>query len=456
MRASNDLRRDLLAVRRHLWFVVLVFVVSLGAAAASLLLMPPSNEARFRAGVTLSSLAPLFGPDTLPTMEDFARLATSPEALEMTSQALTEEGMDVPAEELGGKLSAEARRGQSAIDFTVNNDDSDLALTIARAWSWAFAQLAPERAPDLVREATLPYQTQLERAEDELETKRQAVADLGGTTATADDAGTTTQFGALGASYQAKAEALAAREVERSDMQNTLDVLRFAAAGGTPLSADQLRLLLAAVLPTDTPLDQSLKAEDAVAALELRLFALDSSIASLTQEVQALESTLNQRSSDLERAISELRAAEENHEVASRLAQSYQLVGDLLTVNVTILREPQLQTAGNLDWLARLGAAAAFAAVVGVLGALALGQVSGRRRRSVPASNPRPDPQAPPGSPPLPPTPKWPRATTNPHSSSRSRDWERGLSFAGTALAVILLVGVLGTMTRRRREGRRS
>ncbi len=453
MPASNDLRRDLLALRRHLWFVVVVFVVALGAAAASLLVMPSSNEASFRAGVAVSSLPPLFGPDTLPTMDDFARLATSEEALEETSGALEEAGIDVPAEQLAGKLSAEARRGQNAIDFTVKDDDSDTALTIARAWSGVFAELAPAGAPELQREASLPYQTQLERAEDELDEKRQAVADLGGAALLGETETTATaQFGALGASYETKAEALAVKEVERSDMQNTLDILRLAAAGEASLSADQLRLLLAGILPADTVLDRSFSAEQATAALELRLAALNSSIASLGQEVQAAESVLGQRSSDLERAVSELGAAEENYQVASRLAQSYQVVGDLLTVNVTTLREPQLDTAGKLDWLARLGAAAAFAAVVGVLGALALDRIPRRGGGSMRAGNPKPKPHAQPVNPSPPPAPERPRTTA--YSPAKRRDWQHRLWFGGTGLAVLLLLGVLGTLTRRQRSRR--
>ncbi len=463
MRASNELRRDLLALRRHLWFLILVFVVALTAAAASLFIAPASDEASFRARVSVFSLAPLAEPNTLaivPTTDDFARLATSPEALEKTSQALGEQGVNISSDELAAKLSAQTRTGQNAIDFTVKTDDSDLSLKIAKAWSEAFAALAPAKAPDLERQATGGYQVQLDQARAQLEQKRQALAYLGNVTLPGETGtGPQAQFSALAATYEAKTEALAQREVERSDVQNTLDTLRAAVASGTYLSTAQLRLLLAGVLTADTDLGPTLSTTQAITALELRLAALDSSLTTLRQEVQGLEATLNQRSGSVQLATAELQAAEQNYEAASRIAQSYELVAQQLTVSVAVLQGPQAARAGVLDWTARLAAAAAFAAVVGVLGALALEQLSGRRSRAAPAATPRPTHQ------PLPRNPSPPAGVSltklRPSAPKRGKltAWERPMQFTATGLAILLLVGVLGTMSRRqrprpRREGR--
>ena len=463
MRASNELRRDLLALRRHLWFVIVVFVVALAAAVASLFIAPSSNEAGFRDRVSVFSLAPLAEPNTLatvPTTDDFARLSTSPEALERTSQALSQQGVNVPPDDLAGKLSARARPGQNAIDFTVKTDDSDFSVQIARAWSQVFAELAPAKAPDLERQATGGYQVQLERAQAQLEQKRQALTYLGVATLPGETgASPQAQFSALAATYQAKTEALAQREVERSDIQNTLNTLRAAVESRTYLSTAQLRLLLAGVLPADTDLGQTLTATQAITALELRLAALDSSLAALRQEVQGLEATLNQRSASVQQATAELQAAEQNYEAASRIAQSYELVAQQLTVSVAVLKGPHAAREGVLDWAARLAAAAAFAAVVGVLGALALEQISGRGSRAAPTATPRPAPQ------PLSRNPSPPagvRLTKLRPSSPRPgkrKAWERPTQLTATGLAILLLVGVLGTMSRRqrsrhRREGR--
>jgi hypothetical protein len=459
VRASNELRRDLLALRRHLWFLVLVFVVALTAAAASLFIAPASDEASFRASVSVFSLAPLAEPNTLaivPTTDDFAALATSPEALAKTSQALDEQGVSISSDDLAGKLSAQARTGQNAIDFTVKTDDSDLSLKIARAWSEAFAALAPAKAPDLERQATGGYQVQLDQARAQLEQKRQALAYLGNVILPGETgAGPQAPFSALAATYQAETGALAQKEVERSDVQNTLDTLRAAVASGTYLSAAQLRLLLAGVLPAETDLGTTLTAAQAIAALELRLAALDSSLTALRQEVQGLEATLNQRSGSVQLATADLQAAEQNYEAASQIAQSYELLAQQLTVSVAVLKGPQAARAGVLDWTARLAAAAAFAAVVGVLGALALEQLSGRRRRATPTATPRPAPQ------PLPRNPSPPAGVSltklkrdSPPAGSR-RAWERPMQFTATGMAILLLIGVLGTMSRRQRPRRR-
>jgi hypothetical protein len=463
VRASNELRRDLLALRRHLWFLVLVFVVALTAAAASLFIAPAGNEASFRASVSVFSLAPLSEPNTLaivPTTDDFARLATSAEALEKTSQALGEQGVNISSDELAGKLSAQARRGQNAIDFTVKTDDSDLSLKIARAWSEAFAALAPAKAPDLERQATGGYQVQLDQARAQLEQKRQALAYLGNVILPGETgAGPQAPFSALAATYQAETGALAQKEVERSDVQNTLDTLRAAVASGTYLSAAQLRLLLAGVLPAETDLGTTLTAAQAIAALELRLAALDSSLTALRQEVQGLEATLNQRSGSVQLATAELQAAEQNYEAASRITQSYELLAQQLTVSVAVLQGPQAARAGALDWTARLAAAAAFAAVVGVLGALALEQISGRRRRAAPTATPRPAPQPLPRNPSPPAGVSLTKLKRDSPQTARRKAWERPMQFTATGLAILLLIGVLGTMSRRqhprrRREGR--
>ena len=79
--------------------------------------------------------------------------------------------------------------------------------------------------------------------------------------------------------------------------------------------------------------------------------------------------------------------------MASRLAQSYEVVGEQMTVLVTTAKEPQQEGRGVLDWLARFAAAAAFAAVVGVLGALALEQVSGKGSHPAATTISRPAPQ---------------------------------------------------------------
>lgn len=97
-------------------------------------------------------------------------------------------------------------------------------------------------------------------------------------------------------------------------------------------------------------------------------------------------------------AQAELDAAEENYVIASRLEQAYEVVARTLKVDVVVERGPHLKGGGSLDWAGRLGAAAAFGLVVGVLGALALEALARRgvgAGRTAPGAAERPRSPAP-------------------------------------------------------------
>jgi hypothetical protein len=118
----------------------------------------------------------------------------------------------------------------------------------------------------------------------------------------------------------------------------------------------------------------------------------------MKSQVDLLLLALEARSVDLEQAMAELGAAEENYIVASRLAQSYLVVGDTLKVNVALVKQPYVEESALLDWTGRFAAAAALALVVGVLGALALDRAFGGRASivSVALTAPPPRPRRPP------------------------------------------------------------
>jgi hypothetical protein len=179
MAESGGLGRDLLALRRHLWFPVAALVLALAVAAGVGLASSPNDEAAFRVRVGLSALPPLFGPPILPSTEDLARLATSPEVLEQASVTLADEGIQVSPEELADRVTASVGGGEGAIGFTVRDGSGERVLAMARAWESAFAAMAQEQAPELERRAAADYQTQLNLAASLLEEKRQAAAGQG-------------------------------------------------------------------------------------------------------------------------------------------------------------------------------------------------------------------------------------------------------------------------------------
>lgn len=255
MLQREDLRRDVRALRRHLWFPAAAVLVALAAAAALGLVAGAEDRAEFRLRVEPIALPPLFGPPTLPGPADFAAFATSAPVLEATATQLRDENI-AGADALASRLSASPRPNQPSIDFTVRGEH---ALAVAEAWRDQFMALLPASLPELERQVTSDYALQLEQARNEL-MSRQAEAASG-------------------------------------------DVF----------------------------------AEVALAA------------------------------------------ARENYQVAERLAQSYEVVGQTMKATVAQQERPHLTRSGPLDWSARLGAALAFGLMVGVIGTAALEAWSRRR-----------------------------------------------------------------------------
>lgn len=441
MNFSDELRRDLSSLRRYLWLLLLVLAVALAAAGASFFFAPRSKDASFRHSLALSSLPPLFGPDTLPTMDDFARLALSDEALNRTSEALRGQGIDLSPDALRAALSTRARHNQNAIDFTAAFDNDDVSLAVARAWSGVFVELAPERAPDLQREASAPYQRQLERAQAEVEQKRERLAELGLVAGAGDEAASPLQ-----AAYEAKAAALAEKEVEQTDISNLIAALR--SSDPSSLSAGQLRLLLSGLLPPDAAVNPDLTVPQAIAALELRARSLDATVLALREEVEQLATAIDESGTQVQQALTELAAAEENYEVASRLAQSYEVVGDLLQVGVFTVQEPHLRETGVLSYASRFAAAGAFALVAGMLGAVGLGQLQSRGRRGPPARRQSALPTRVLESPVEDKAPLLRVRFRAPRR--RTAGANAYLQFGASALALLLLVGILGTLLPRK------
>lgn len=255
MLLREDLRRDVRALRRHLWFPAAAVVVALLVAAGLGLAAGSEDRAEFRLRVEAAALPPLFGPPALPGAAEFANFALSAPVLDATAQRLRDQ--NIPgADTLPGRLSAAARPNQPAVDFTVRGPH---ALAVAEVWRDQFVDLLPAALPDLERQVTSDYARQLEQARREL------------------------------ASKQAEA------------------------ASG-----------------------------DIYAELALA-------------------------------------AAQENYQVAERLFQSYDVVGQTMKASVGQQERPHLTGNGPLDWSARLGAALAFGLVVGVIGAAALEAWSRRR-----------------------------------------------------------------------------
>ncbi len=78
-------------------------------------------------------------------------------------------------------------------------------------------------------------------------------------------------------------------------------------------------------------------------------------------------------------AQQQLKAAEENYETASKLAQSYEVVATTMKAQAFIVVAPHTQSAGVGSTAGRLGAAVAIGLLAGVIGALLLDYAMRRR-----------------------------------------------------------------------------
>jgi hypothetical protein len=93
--------------------------------------------------------------------------------------------------------------------------------------------------------------------------------------------------------------------------------------------------------------------------------------------LQLTQATLAFESGDAA-SVQRLGAAEENYATASRLVQSYEIVGGSMRVAAITVEAPHMHSGGLGSTRARVGAALATGVVSGVAGAMALAYIRGR------------------------------------------------------------------------------
>ena len=433
---------------RYVGLVTLVFAVAIGTAVASLFFANPAKDASFRADVTLHNLPSSVDSGSLPGTEQFAAVATSPVAMKRTSDSLAKEGLNIGAAELPDRLVVAARLDGKTLDFAVKYGDGDTALAVARAWSDVALKLMPEQAPALELQAAAPQRDQLERAGEELQKRRAAVSELEGPALVGQAAGG--RIGVIATEYQTTLVAIARKGVERTSLQAALDRLHTAFGEGTALSRSQLRVILAGVLPADVTLDGSLSPEEAAAALEIRLKAVDSAVAGMQQEAQFLRRALDKTTSDLQQATVDMEAAEDSYRAAEAAVHSLQVAASSIQAEASLVQSPHLDRGGAFEWGIRLGAAAAIAFVVSVLGVLMLRRSRGRTSERVRAVQTY---AAGPNVPPV--TGNVWRAREAAACESGQKKMRHRTEAVVAAVIAVLLAGLLGTFAVRQRSRRR-
>jgi hypothetical protein len=165
----------------------------------------------------------------------------------------------------------------------------------------------------------------------------------------------------------------------------------------------------------------------------------------MQQEAQFLQTALDQKSGDLQRAMAEMQAAEDNYQAAARVVQSYQVAASTIQAEATLLQSPHINRGGALEWATRLSVAVAIALVMSILGVLFLSRVRGRNARSVVVSRGA-------GARPVPQPAPTPRRQNTAVLNRRRRVARHRAEALFAALATVLLAGLLGTFAARQRS----
>ncbi len=158
---SPGLYADLDVIRRYAWLPAISVTVAIVVALITGAFTSSSDEARFRVNVLVDALPPLFGPPTLPSPFDYARLATSDDVV---SNVAAQAG--VPVDQLKPRLHADAQVSRPEIDFRVTGAN---ARSISHVWLEAFGGAVASQSGALERSVTQNYRVQLDTARDELQ-----------------------------------------------------------------------------------------------------------------------------------------------------------------------------------------------------------------------------------------------------------------------------------------------
>ncbi|MFQ5879728.1 MAG: hypothetical protein ACE5IZ_06115, partial [Dehalococcoidia bacterium] len=167
--------------------------------------------------------------------------------------------------------------------------------------------------------------------------------------------------------------AAARADVQRQlfNVEQATTVVRQAIGDGTT-SVAMLRAALAGLAVPDAASMELDSHQELLQALELRRQILSLSLSRLDQEVDSLERRLQ----EIDPLLVARDAARANYQEAMQLLQAAQIP----TLVARVAAPAATATADGIGWLPRLGAAAAFGLVVGVVGAFGLEALPSIRR----------------------------------------------------------------------------
>jgi hypothetical protein len=347
--AQNDLWHDVSVILKHIRFIVALFAVAIVVAVATGLAMNTESRATSEAEIDIKAGTPLFGADeTVPTLDTLADLAESDEV----TQAATE-GLSMDPAELRNNVTVRTEAANPAdrdsvdrlsIEATGTSKEQakDMATAVMDAFTEAAEGLGSDpRGLELLREQeTLALQRLQEFDQEQLFELAQVQTDLG-----------------------VQRRLLTSLPSEVSAIDQALELVQ--AEGSRPLG--ELVVAVSGVLGGSQGIEQASTVEELRGGLELRRELTGR----LMEETQLQVSVLEKREQELLLDTADQSAALSVYNVALRDLQAADLAAAQTETEVTVTASG-VDTSESVDWLTRLGAAAAFGLVVGVAAAFAL------------------------------------------------------------------------------------
>jgi capsular polysaccharide biosynthesis protein len=346
--SGHDFRTDALVVLKHSRFIAVLFLAALVVALLTGLVADQDYTAKSTIEVEIAPV-PVLAPtrsDFVPDAGTFERLAASQEVA--TEVAARLDDGRTPEQLIGliGTRSVASTPLNPVETVFIDADGASEAAArrLGSTWTDVFVEKA---------EATRVDPDTLALLQSAEQAARERLSTL--------DPTASRQLAAV-------TENLRAARVRLSTTVNSLSAaeegLGFIEAN-PEASLSDIQVALAGVLTelNDTPFDTVAELTD---GLQLRRDFLTAS----APDIQAEIDELVQQEEELTREASERKAAENALLNAEQALATAQLLTDTGFVTASVTGGPSLS--GGVNWLARVGAAAAFGLVVGVAGAFAL------------------------------------------------------------------------------------
>jgi capsular polysaccharide biosynthesis protein len=345
---AHDSRKDVVIVLRHYRFILFLLVAAIVVALLTGLAADVAYTATTEVEIDVTNVTALSGRNDLtPKLETFEELATSDEVATEVAARLAD--ARTPSELLNlisirATASTPANPGDRITIDAEGSLESD-ALTLAGTWAEVLAEKASATTvdPEAVRSL------QAARA------ATQARLDEVDPTATRELASTS-------ADLSNKRQRLIGLRTSIAELDDALAFIR----DHPEVSLDELRVALGVLLaevdnpPYETP-------QELANGLQLRrdfLSTLTPRIEAQIEELVQQEEDLSLESAEFAAARAALQGTQQNLVTADVLAATATVTADVIPGTSTV--------SGGVNWLARIGAAAAFGLVAGVAGAFAL------------------------------------------------------------------------------------